>query len=119
VPGSAVTVRDPPRGGAQSREAHRIADRIETELRSPFSMGDREWFISASLGISLGRPGRATPDEMLREAEIAMVKAKSDPAKRHAVFEPSMSHQTIERIDLENDLRRGIDAASYGSTTSP
>ena len=92
-----------------AEEAHRIADRIEADLGTPFSMGDREWFISASLGISLGRPGRATPEEMLREAEIAMVKAKSDPAKRHALFEPSMSRQTIERIDLENDLRGGIE----------
>src|SRR6266536_835985 len=46
---------------------------------------------------------------MLREAEIAMVRAKSDPSKRHALFEPSMSDQTIERIDLENDLRQGIE----------
>jgi EAL domain-containing protein (putative c-di-GMP-specific phosphodiesterase class I)/GGDEF domain-containing protein len=94
---------------ANPEEAHRIAERIGAELRAPFSMGDREWFISASLGISLGRPGRATPEEMLREAEIAMVKAKADPANRYALFEPSMSHQTIERIDLENDLRRGIE----------
>jgi diguanylate cyclase (GGDEF)-like protein len=94
---------------ANTEEAHRIAERIGAELRAPFAMGDREWFISASLGISLGRPGRATPGEMLREAEIAMVKAKSDPTKRHALFEPSMSHQTIERVDLENDLRRGIE----------
>ncbi|MEX1170603.1 MAG: EAL domain-containing protein [Chloroflexota bacterium] len=90
-------------------EAHRIADRIDAELRAPFSMGDREWFISASIGISLGRGGRATPEEMLREAEVAMVQAKSDPARRHALFEPSMSRQTLERIDLENDLRRGIE----------
>jgi diguanylate cyclase (GGDEF)-like protein len=90
-------------------EAHRIAERIDAELRAPFSMGDREWFISASIGISLGRGGRATPDEMLREAEVAMVQAKADPTKRHAVFEPSMSRQTLERIDLENDLRRGIE----------
>ena len=94
---------------ASADEAHRIADRIGAELRAPFSMGDREWFISASLGISLSRPGRATPEEMLREAEIAMVKAKADPSNRYALFEPSMSHQTIERIDLENDLRRGIE----------
>jgi diguanylate cyclase (GGDEF)-like protein len=90
-------------------EAHRIAERIGAELRAPFFVGDREWFISASLGISLGRAGRTTPEEMLRQAEIAMVKAKSDPAKRHALFEPSMSRQTIERIDMENDLRRGIE----------
>jgi diguanylate cyclase (GGDEF)-like protein len=94
---------------ASADEAHRIAERIGAELRAPFSVGDREWFISASLGISLGRAGRTTPEEMLREAEIAMVKAKSDPAKRHALFEPSMSRQTIERIDMENDLRRGIE----------
>jgi diguanylate cyclase (GGDEF)-like protein len=94
---------------ANAEEAHRIAERIASELRAPFSLVDRDWFISASLGISLGRPGRSTPDEMLREAEIAMVQAKADPSKRHALFEPSMAHQTIERIDLENDLRHGID----------
>jgi EAL domain-containing protein (putative c-di-GMP-specific phosphodiesterase class I) len=44
----------------------------------------------------------------MREAEIAMVRAKSDPAHGHFLFEPSMSDQTIERLDLENDLRRAI-----------
>ena len=72
-------------------------------------MGGREWFISASLGIAVGRPGRATPGEMLREAEIAMVRAKSDASRRYAVFEPSMSDQTMDRIDMENDLRRAIE----------
>ncbi len=90
-------------------EAHRIAERIDAELRAPFAVGDREWFISASIGISLGHGGRSTPEEMLREAEIAMVQSKSDPTKRHALFEASMSRQTLERIDLESDLRRGID----------
>jgi EAL domain-containing protein (putative c-di-GMP-specific phosphodiesterase class I) len=46
---------------------------------------------------------------MLREAEIAMVRAKGDPARRHVLFEPSMSDQTIERIDMENDLRRALE----------
>jgi diguanylate cyclase (GGDEF)-like protein len=90
-------------------EARAVAERIGSELRAPFPMSGREWFISASIGISLGRPGRATPEEMLREAEIAMVRAKADPANRHALFEPSMSDQTIERIDLENDLRQAIE----------
>ena len=90
-------------------EARAVAERIGSELRAPFPMAGREWFISASIGISLGQPGRATPEEMLREAEIAMVRAKADPANRHALFEPSMSDQTIERIDLENDLRQAIE----------
>ena len=90
-------------------DARRIAERIGSELRAPFPMGGREWFISASLGIAVGRPGRATPGEMLREAEIAMVRAKSDPSRRYALFEPSMSDQTMDRIDMENDLRRAIE----------
>ena len=54
-------------------------------------------------------PGASTPDELLREAEIAMVRAKADPAGRQALFEPSMSEQSLERIDLENDLRRALE----------
>jgi EAL domain-containing protein (putative c-di-GMP-specific phosphodiesterase class I) len=90
-------------------DARRIAERIGSEMRAPFPMGGREWFISASLGIAVGRPGRSTPGEMLREAEIAMVRAKSDPSRRYALFEPSMSDQTMDRIDMENDLRRAIE----------
>jgi len=94
-------------------EAKRIAERIDLELRAPFPLNGREWFISASIGIAIGRPGRTTPGELLREAEIAMVRAKSDPAGRQALFEPSMSEQTIERIDLENDLRRAVERDEF------
>ncbi len=90
-------------------DARRIADRIGVDLRTPFPMGGRDWFISASMGIAIGQPGRATPGEMLREAEIAMVRAKGDPSKRYVLFEPSMSEQTMDRIDMENDLRRAIE----------
>jgi diguanylate cyclase (GGDEF)-like protein len=93
---------------ADEDEARRVAERLANELRAPFPLGGRDWFISASMGIALGQAGHTTPDELLREAEIARVRAKSDPAHRHALFEPSMSAQTLERIDLENDLRRGI-----------
>jgi diguanylate cyclase (GGDEF)-like protein len=89
-------------------EAHRIVDRIEQELGEPFPINGRDWFLTASIGIALGQGIRATPDELMREAEIAMVRAKSDTAHRHYVFEPSMSDQTIERLDLENDLRLAL-----------
>jgi diguanylate cyclase (GGDEF)-like protein len=90
-------------------DAMRMVERISADLRTPFAMGGRDWFISASLGIAVGRPGRATPGEMLREAEIAMVRAKGNPSRRFVLFEPSMSDQTMERIDMENDLRRAIE----------
>ncbi len=90
-------------------EAVRMAERIGIELRAPFPVSDREWFISASIGIAVGHPGHTTPGEMLREAEIAMVRAKSDPSRRYAVFEASMSDQTMDRIDMEDDLRRALE----------
>ena len=90
-------------------EARRIADRIVGELRAPFPLNGRDWFVSASMGIALAQPGRATPDELLREAEIAMVRAKGDATQRHALFEPSMSAQTLERVELESDLRVALE----------
>ena len=93
---------------SDAAEAHRIVDRIEQELGEPFPINGRDWFLTASVGIALGQGGRATPDELMREAEIAMVRAKSDTGHRHYVFEPSMSDQTIERLDLENDLRLAL-----------
>ena len=89
-------------------EAHDIAGRISRELGEPFPLNGRDWFLTASIGIALAGPGRGTPDELLREAEIAMVRAKGDASHRHFLFEPSMSDQTLERLDLENDLRRAL-----------
>ncbi len=94
---------------ADAAEAGRIAERIEGALRAPFPLNGREWFVSASLGIAIAQPGRATPEELLREAEIAMVRAKGDTTHRHFLFEPSMSDQTLERLDLENDLRAALE----------
>jgi diguanylate cyclase (GGDEF)-like protein len=94
---------------SDAEEANRIAERIGAELHAPFALNGREWFLSASVGIALAQPGRGTPDELLREAEIAMVRAKGDTARRQFLFEPSMSDQTLERLDLENDLRGALE----------
>jgi diguanylate cyclase (GGDEF)-like protein len=92
-----------------TEEARHVAERIGHDMRAPFPLGGREWFISASLGIAVGRSTRTTSGELLREAEIAMVRAKSDPSRRYAIFEPAMSDQTMDRIDLENDLRGALE----------
>lgn len=90
-------------------EVSQLAERIGAELRAPVPLNGRDWFISASLGIALAQHERMTPDELLREAEIAMVRAKSDPTRRYSLFEPSMSEQTLERLDLEDDLRHALE----------
>ncbi len=94
-------------GGAA--EARSVAERIVATLAAPFELGGRDMFITASMGIVVGRPGQAEPDDLLRDAEIALYRAKADTTVRHATFEPSMSATMMERLDLENDLRRAID----------
>jgi diguanylate cyclase (GGDEF)-like protein len=93
---------------ADESEAVQMAEGLAAELRAPFTQGGREWFISASIGIAVGDADRVTPEELLREAEIAMVRAKEDPANRVLLFEPTMSAAMLERIDLENDLRSAL-----------
>jgi EAL domain-containing protein (putative c-di-GMP-specific phosphodiesterase class I) len=88
--------------------ADAIAARILDELRVPFNLGGRDWFINASIGIAVARPGRATPDDLFREAEIALVQAKRAEGTRYTFFEPAMSTATLERVELEDDLRRAI-----------
>jgi diguanylate cyclase (GGDEF)-like protein/excisionase family DNA binding protein len=89
--------------------AHPIAERIIEVLREPFTLGGREWFINASMGIAIARPGRSDPADLFREAEIALVQAKREPGMRYTFFEPAMSAATMERVELENDLRRALE----------
>ncbi len=90
-------------------EARRLADRILGELREPFLLGGRDWFVNASLGIAMAWPGRGTPGDMFREAEVALVRAKASPGPRYVLFEPEMSAATLERVEPENDLRLAVD----------
>jgi diguanylate cyclase (GGDEF)-like protein len=90
-------------------EARRTADRILAELREPFELGNRDWYVNASVGIAMAWPGRATPGDVFREAEVALVRAKASPGPRYVLFEPEMSDATLERVELENDLRRALD----------
>ncbi len=92
-----------------AEDALRVAERIENELRAPFGLDGRDTFVAASLGIALGRAGATEPGDLLRDAEVALYRAKADTTSRHAVYEPSMSAAAAERLDLETDLRRAIE----------
>jgi diguanylate cyclase (GGDEF)-like protein len=90
-------------------DARRTADRILAELSVPFSLGEREWYVNASLGIAMAWPGRAEPGDVFREAEVALVRAKATPGPRYVLFEPEMSAATLERVELESDLRWAVE----------
>ena len=91
------------------REAERVAQRIERELAVPFDLGGREVQITTSLGLAIGRELATYPNDLLREAETALHRSKADPALGTVLFDPEMRLQTLERAELEHDLRRAID----------
>ncbi|MBS7540214.1 EAL domain-containing protein, partial [Ancylobacter lacus] len=93
------------------RDAERItafADTLRRTLRAPVGFGDREIFITASIGLLLADGQRRTPAEMLKDAELAMFHAKRAGGDRIEVFRPNMRSQSIDRVAMEADLRRAI-----------
>jgi diguanylate cyclase (GGDEF)-like protein/excisionase family DNA binding protein len=90
--------------GADSDAAIAFADRVQLELKPPFDLDGRTWFISASMGIAVGAPGTAGGGDVLQEAEIALVSAKRNPAQRIALFDPLSSRHALERLDVEAEL---------------
>jgi diguanylate cyclase (GGDEF)-like protein/PAS domain S-box-containing protein len=89
-------------------DATRVAERLQRALVRPFVIHDVEIFISASIGIALGRPG-ATPDDLLRDADTAMTKARAHGRGRIEVFETGMRRQVLERLQLDAALRIGLE----------
>src|SRR4029079_3129709 len=76
----------------------------QLELTPPFTLDGRTWFISASMGVSVGAPGLTGGGDLLQEAEIALVGAKRDPTRRIALFDPLSSRHARERLDVEAEL---------------
>jgi diguanylate cyclase (GGDEF)-like protein/PAS domain S-box-containing protein len=95
-------------GVTDVHEASVVAERVHQTLRTPFEIDERELFIDASIGIALADPG-AAPDTVLRDADVAMYRAKADGKGRHAVFDSRMHEQVMRRLDMETGLRRAIE----------
>ena len=89
-------------------DATRIAERINEELSRPFDLQGHEVFTSASIGLALSSTGYDRPEEVLRDADTAMYRAKSLGKARHAIFDQEMHRRAVELLSLETDLRRAV-----------
>ncbi len=94
-------------GGAA--EVARIANRLTESLRVPFRLNGRDVFVSASIGIDYGSTGQSDPEELLRNADLAMYASKSKGKSRYEFFAPSLKARVLERMDLENDLHQAVE----------
>jgi EAL domain-containing protein (putative c-di-GMP-specific phosphodiesterase class I) len=88
-----------------------VAGRIIEALKEPFLLGPREIVISASIGIAA--LAQETPDELLRNADIAMYMAKSAGKGRYEVFKPAMHEAVVTQLQLEADLKRAVERGEF------
>jgi diguanylate cyclase (GGDEF)-like protein/PAS domain S-box-containing protein len=93
--------------------ASRVAERILGELRKPFTLGRRQFFVTASIGIAVGGCNEKHTAELLRDADLAMYRAKHSGKARYAVFEDTMNARALERLELEHGLRRAVERKEF------
>jgi EAL domain-containing protein (putative c-di-GMP-specific phosphodiesterase class I) len=90
-------------------DAIRVAQRIQAKLGAPFDVKGQQIVITASVGIASSSSSYSDAEELLRDAEIAMYRAKHTGKARCEVFDPAMHSTAVHRLKLETELRRGLE----------
>jgi diguanylate cyclase (GGDEF)-like protein/PAS domain S-box-containing protein len=100
-------------------DAKRAADRMMKALASPFILGGKEVFTSVSIGIALSNSAYEQPEDMLRDADTAMYRAKSQGKARYEVFDADMRASVLARLQLETDLRHALERGEFRNFYQP
>jgi diguanylate cyclase (GGDEF)-like protein/PAS domain S-box-containing protein len=84
------------------------SDEIQKLLQRPVLCGDRQITLSASIGIALSRPNGGSAEDLLHNADLAMYRAKAKGKAQSVMFSESLRQQALERLHLEDGLRRAV-----------
>lgn len=101
------------------QEAVHATERLLNSFQSPVAIGDRQVYTSCSVGIVLGSPDYHQSSELLRDADIAMYRAKNQGKARYEIFDIEMHRQAMIRMHLENDLRQAIELQEFSLHYQP
>jgi PAS domain S-box-containing protein len=93
----------------RASDAIRVGQRIQERLSIPFEIKGRQIVIKSSIGVALNANSYSKPEELVRDAEIAMYRAKQSGKARCEVFDPAMHSTAVRRLKLETDLRLGLE----------
>ena len=85
-----------------------VAKAITHQFSRPFTLDGRDVVVTASIGIAISGPGREDAGNLLRDADVAMYRAKGEGRAHYVVFHPSMHADSLARLELENDLRSAL-----------
>lgn len=94
-------------------DACHAAQRIIAKLAEPMHIGGKELFTSASIGIALGHARYTRAEEVLRDADVAMYRAKAHGRRRFEIFDERLHQEALQLLELENDLRRAIHRSEF------
>jgi diguanylate cyclase (GGDEF)-like protein/PAS domain S-box-containing protein len=93
-------------------DAVRVTERIVESFREPFVTEGRELFLRTSIGVALGTARQNSAEDLLRDADTAMYEAK-EAGLGYRMFDPAMYERIVGRLELENELRRAIEAEEF------
>src|SRR5688572_30812104 len=100
-------------GMSDTTDAVRVAQRIQNELSQPFVLDKNSAFATSSIGIALSSTGYDKPEDILRDADTAMYRAKENGKARYEVFDQGMHARAVSRLQLESDLRRAVEEKQF------
>ena len=89
--------------------AVRVAERIQAALEAPFLLDGREVYTSASIGIAVSHQDTEQPQDLLRDADTAMYRAKARGRAAYAIFDAQMHAQVVAQLRLETELRKALE----------
>ncbi len=92
-----------------ANDVSRAVERVREQFLQPMNLDGREVFTTASIGIALGSANYHNAEDLLRDADTAMYRAKTAGEGRHEVFDKSMHEQAVRLLKIETDLRRAIE----------
>ncbi|MDJ0897512.1 MAG: EAL domain-containing protein [Xenococcus sp. MO_188.B8] len=95
------------------KNAIAVAEKIDQALSIPFHLQGYELFTSASIGIAVSSQGYDKPEDIMRDADLTMYSAKEQGRARYEIFNSSLHERAITRLQLETDMRRGIEREEF------
>jgi diguanylate cyclase (GGDEF)-like protein/PAS domain S-box-containing protein len=105
--------------GAQESQGAAVADRLLDRLREPVAVAGRELTVRASVGLVAHAGGDGDSEELIRHADLAMYVAKQAGRNRHKVFHYDMAREFGELLELEQELRQGLDRGEFSLHYQP
>jgi PAS domain S-box-containing protein len=94
-------------------DAIRVAQRIQEKWDAPFIINGQEVVVTISVGIALSDVAYSSADDLLRDAEIAMYRAKQSGKGSFEIFDPNKHASAFQRLKLETDIRKGLEQGEF------